>query len=226
MLDFATTGNNIYGSSWIGPPGTQLDRGSQTMALTLLISAISLENDTVPNPTNPPTESAKSTEMPPIDKRHNTAAIVGGSVGGGLFLLSLGIGVWLLLRHHHRLQQRQQAAGGDESQISSVWTTRDGSDAVSGPSVRTNGTIEPWFPPQNHRHLGGATTSSSSRRDTISTSTSEGIFTSSQLTTEIRALRVQNLLLQERILEEECGPPPSYSGGPGQIEQHSREKGR
>ncbi|KAF5338856.1 hypothetical protein D9758_015561 [Tetrapyrgos nigripes] len=71
ILEQATTGQtNIYGSSWVGPPYSTFNAENQTTAISGLLAAIPLTNDTLPN-----TDGDG-------DDGSNIGPIVGGVIGG------------------------------------------------------------------------------------------------------------------------------------------------
>ncbi|KAJ8074471.1 hypothetical protein PM082_015372 [Marasmius tenuissimus] len=237
LLDSATAGSNIYGGSWIGPPGTQLDPSNQTSALTVLISAITLENTTSSAP--PPVESSDTPPNPDSTSstRSNIGGIVGGAVGGTLFLVGLGVGIWWLLSRRRHRQQAVEAEGTWASyQPVSTGTSSDYSVVSPTPghsnqSDQLLGAI--GGAPQSHqqKHLAPArrlAPTSSSLRSEPSASSDRGISSVNELAAELHALRLQQARLQERIWEEEDGPPPEYfeSMRSPRREQHREGKGR
>ncbi|KAJ7916864.1 hypothetical protein B0H13DRAFT_1870852 [Mycena leptocephala] len=46
VIDLSTSGEDIYGGGWTGPPGSTFSALNQTIAISALLSAISLGNDT------------------------------------------------------------------------------------------------------------------------------------------------------------------------------------
>jgi hypothetical protein len=70
-----SSGTNIYGGSWTGPPGADFSAKNQTTALAALISALGVAT----------TLSSLPSQHPP-----KLAAIVGGTLGG-LAIVGLGL---------------------------------------------------------------------------------------------------------------------------------------
>ncbi|KAK0189338.1 hypothetical protein F5146DRAFT_1199177 [Armillaria mellea] len=116
--------SNIYGLSWTGPPSTSFDGVNQTSALTVLLSAILLDEqpsfDSSDNSTSSaiPTSSVGTSLLPqpsmtssvnpdnPIrsasSAQKNSAGIIAGSVIGRMALLAGLIIVGLFFRKLHR----------------------------------------------------------------------------------------------------------------------------
>ncbi|KAL0063954.1 hypothetical protein AAF712_009144 [Marasmius tenuissimus] len=235
LSDLATAGSNIYGGSWIGPAGTQLDADAQSSALTLLISAIPLQNN-IDGATASTTGSGSA--QPSETQRNdsgstdpNIAAIVGGSVGGTLLFTCLCIAVWLLLRRHRRQREKRQTMEGDYGH--QKYSGRTGSDYTSTPTVPVLQTdrhvsVQSWVrgvhSPRSHRDLDRTRSYVTSHSGTV-TSASESTM-ARELAAEIQALRLQGLRLNERVLEEGAGPPPEYPTSPERTEYYRGEKGR
>ncbi|KAL0063958.1 hypothetical protein AAF712_009148 [Marasmius tenuissimus] len=224
LSDLATNGSSIYGSSWIGPAGTQLDAGAQSAALALLISAIPLQNNT--DSVNAPLTGSGPTQpsgTPPNSSGVSTkdVAIVGGSVGGTLFLTCLGFGMWWLLLRRRRQQKAVDTPGAyKDYQQSLNGTTLDylvvspftehfknRSEQAESPDMRTGGVHQDLK--QDSGHLVASTRlprpPSSHRSNTTS---STGAI--NELVADVRALRLQHSHLQERLWEEDESPPPEY----------------
>ncbi|KAK0216403.1 hypothetical protein IW262DRAFT_215243 [Armillaria fumosa] len=93
--------SNIYGSPWTGPAGTSFDGVAQTLALTVLISAIQL----VDNPTSSASESlsTQSSTQSVSSAKKEFAGIIAGSVVGGITLVAaLIVGAIFLCKLHRR----------------------------------------------------------------------------------------------------------------------------
>ncbi|KAF5338860.1 hypothetical protein D9758_015565 [Tetrapyrgos nigripes] len=108
ILEQATTGQtNIYGSSWVGPPYSTFYGDNQTLAISGLLAAIPLTNDTLP--TNSPSGSDGDGEdgSKNSQSKSNIGPIVGGVVGGIAFL-SLPVGGFFLFRKRQRSRQERQ----------------------------------------------------------------------------------------------------------------------
>ncbi|KAJ7577933.1 hypothetical protein C8J56DRAFT_970024 [Mycena floridula] len=98
LLDLATTGNDIYKDSWLGPPPTEYSPGGQSNAISVLLAGISLQNDTSPSRTSGDTPSS-----PPTPVRHKSlAGPIGGSIVGALVLVAVILGVIFFLRRRKR----------------------------------------------------------------------------------------------------------------------------
>ncbi|KAJ8074466.1 hypothetical protein PM082_015367 [Marasmius tenuissimus] len=231
LSDLATNSSGIYGSSWVGPPETQLNAGAQLTALTLLTGAILLRNDTDDTNTRPagPESTQPRGTLPNSDSGStDIAAIIGGSIGGTLFLFLMcsGIGIWWL-RRCRRQQKAVDTLGAHKGhQPSANGTTLDylviapfteqsknRSEHVESLEVQTGGvhqdlkqknthTIAPICglgPPPSHR---SNTTSGTDYQGTESTM--------NELVADVRTLRLQHSYLQKRIWEEDKSPPPGY----------------
>ncbi|KAF7288775.1 Glycoside hydrolase family 76 protein [Mycena indigotica] len=107
------SGGDIYGASWIGPPGTTFDVGSQINAIQALISSLAL-NDTASSSTSflfslapaPTVTSSVSPRARPSSEKAKQA--IGGIVGmvlGALVVLAL-IGALLLCWSRKRRYSR------------------------------------------------------------------------------------------------------------------------
>jgi hypothetical protein len=95
-------GDDVYGASWIGPPSSNFLLDNETNALTALVAAIPLHNETL-DPT--PTGTNKTTpNLPNNDSKRspNLGAIAGGVVGGLAFLALLITLVLCLVRRRQR----------------------------------------------------------------------------------------------------------------------------
>ncbi|KAJ6491064.1 hypothetical protein C8R45DRAFT_1213164 [Mycena sanguinolenta] len=89
VIGLATVdGTDIYGQSWTGPPNSSFSGFNQITALGALISAIGLETVTSSLPIVTPSTSPS--------KSNHTPAIVGGTVGGIIFLACILAILWLL----------------------------------------------------------------------------------------------------------------------------------
>ncbi|KAK1225763.1 hypothetical protein PQX77_011282 [Marasmius sp. AFHP31] len=217
LSDLATAGGSIYGGSWVGPPGTQLDSNNQTTALTVLVSAITLEGTTSSVP--PPVESGGTSPGSNTSggTRSSSGAIIGGSVGGVFFLVALGVGVgWLLRRRHWQKGDYQPFSKGATSNYLTVTPftehLKNGNEYAEsqGGAVgarrnlkHENGhlvtPIRRPAPPTSHR----SASTSSSDQGTASVTVNE-------LMAELRDLRLQQSRLLERTREENDSPPPEY----------------
>ncbi|KAJ7577879.1 hypothetical protein C8J56DRAFT_969954 [Mycena floridula] len=104
VLNEATTGNDIYSLSWLGPP-TDYSPDGQNLAISVLLAAISLQNDTTPTQvgaTGVASSTISGTGVPQAqtsDAPHksNAGAIAGGVIGG-LAIIALIIGAFIFLR--------------------------------------------------------------------------------------------------------------------------------
>ncbi|EEB99397.1 hypothetical protein MPER_00934 [Moniliophthora perniciosa FA553] len=119
--------SDVYGPLWKGPPPSAFSGEAQTNALSVLIAAITLRNDTLPgNDTLPdggpidPDGPPKSDDPPIPEEPPNVGAIVGGVIGG-LALVTIIVTVSLMWRRrqlerryaindldHSRAQERQE----------------------------------------------------------------------------------------------------------------------
>ncbi|KAJ7577880.1 hypothetical protein C8J56DRAFT_1112569 [Mycena floridula] len=104
VLDLATAGNNVYNGIWHGDssghplPATYTTDG-QSLAISVLLAGISIQNDTVSTVANGDPASG-SPATPESATRHKSpaGAIAGGIIGGLLFMTLLIGGVLFLQR--------------------------------------------------------------------------------------------------------------------------------
>ncbi|KAJ6491914.1 hypothetical protein C8R45DRAFT_1095984 [Mycena sanguinolenta] len=112
VLDLATaSGSNVYGYEWVGPPSSAFSGVNQTGALSILVGAISLQNDTDPSGASASTDGSTpggptSSGTSPNRKKTPIGAIVGG-VAGGVALLALAAVFVLSRRRRRRRAQRR-----------------------------------------------------------------------------------------------------------------------
>ncbi|KAJ6520988.1 hypothetical protein DFH09DRAFT_1287310 [Mycena vulgaris] len=99
VIDLATSdGTNIYAGNWNGPPSATFLAGNQTSALSALLTAITLRNETA-SPTPPGPLPAPPTPTP--SPRRKLGPILGGILGA-VALLVAGIVMWFILRRRSR----------------------------------------------------------------------------------------------------------------------------
>ncbi|KAJ6544309.1 hypothetical protein B0H19DRAFT_999971 [Mycena capillaripes] len=117
VLDLATSGDsNIYGLAWIGPPSSIFLGAHQTTALSVLISAISLRNDTEPTGSGTSPAAFPSSEVPsnpPPGEASSRASFLGavtGGIVGGVILILVGFGFCFIRRRRHRRAERTEVA--------------------------------------------------------------------------------------------------------------------
>ncbi|ESK83076.1 glycoside hydrolase family 76 protein [Moniliophthora roreri MCA 2997] len=87
-------GTNVYAASWTGPPSSKFSFDNQTNALSMLIAAIPIRNDTLDITSGGPNTPTTGGDRTPFNAR----AIVGGVVGGLAFVALLLILVLYLIR--------------------------------------------------------------------------------------------------------------------------------
>ncbi|KAJ7201221.1 hypothetical protein C8J57DRAFT_1660506 [Mycena rebaudengoi] len=108
ILDLSTTrGTNLYSGSWSGPPSTEFSGWAQTTALRVLLSAISLQNESLPLPTISGSDilpSASNSLLPPSPsgKSSVTGKIVAGTLGGLALIVTLVLSFWTFRRRQLR----------------------------------------------------------------------------------------------------------------------------
>ncbi|KAF7368573.1 Glycoside hydrolase family 76 protein [Mycena venus] len=111
VVDLATVnGTNIYSGSWTGPPSPDFSGNNQTMALAALISAISVDGNSVVSAA-PPTASpppcgefivvGRGRSGSPQRKSEHLTPIVGGALGGIVAVLLL-FALWYLRKRGSR----------------------------------------------------------------------------------------------------------------------------
>ncbi|ESK90375.1 glycoside hydrolase family 76 protein [Moniliophthora roreri MCA 2997] len=94
IRDNATSGDNVYGRSWKGPPSSDFDAYSQAAAAQVLIDGIDLfEDDSSPQETPVPTPGLAPflRTSPPVK------VIIRSTIGGLIFLMLLGAVVYFVL---------------------------------------------------------------------------------------------------------------------------------
>ncbi|KAJ7488249.1 hypothetical protein FB451DRAFT_1391195 [Mycena latifolia] len=110
VIDLATSsGTNIYGASWTGPPSTEFSGFNQTLALAALISAMGVSSDSAApssSSASAPTGTAPVGSSPspnPSKNSHKLGAVLGGVLGA--VAIAVIFGLWLLHRHRSRTHQ-------------------------------------------------------------------------------------------------------------------------
>ncbi|KAK7440630.1 hypothetical protein VKT23_016978 [Stygiomarasmius scandens] len=132
VVELATeNGTNIYGRSWLGPPPSEFSASGQIAALSALIAAIPVINDTLPNEagTSSATSSTATGAAPTSSSKSSTnyPKIVGGVVGGISFILITGIILFFFVRKkHHQNHQLRPFSLISSSQEHSSRTVKGG----------------------------------------------------------------------------------------------------
>ncbi|KAK1231940.1 hypothetical protein PQX77_004933 [Marasmius sp. AFHP31] len=192
VLSFATFGgSNVYGTSYIGPPGDKLEPIAQAAILPVLISGILLGDTPVTSTTSPTPSPTTGTPVSSKNGKQHSA-IIGGVVGGVLFFLLLtGAGLWVL---KGRLRKgRADVEGGNPSVVTPY---------PMGYSSEAKRARDPLNP------LKGQQIVAETRQSQAAVSDQNGIRLSDQL---IRALEAQN----RRDVEDV--PPPDYRSNLGRT---------
>ncbi|THV06328.1 hypothetical protein K435DRAFT_626381, partial [Dendrothele bispora CBS 962.96] len=98
VLDLSTSGgSNIYGSSWVGPLSASFDAENQTVALSMLVNAIALANDTLPSTTTSTISTSTFSSLSTTTSKasslssNKTGPIVGGVLGGLTFIALIAL---------------------------------------------------------------------------------------------------------------------------------------
>ncbi|KAJ7573684.1 hypothetical protein C8J56DRAFT_507793 [Mycena floridula] len=102
VLDLATAGGDVYSESWLGPP-TPYSPDGQSLAISVLLAGMSLQNDTstsIQGGGNS-TSSDNGPDPPQPTHKSSTGAIAGGVIGG-LVLIALLIGALFFIRRRNR----------------------------------------------------------------------------------------------------------------------------
>ncbi|KAK0443426.1 uncharacterized protein EV420DRAFT_1484952 [Desarmillaria tabescens] len=86
-------GSNIYGIPWTGPPSTLFSSDNQTVAISLLLSAIQLADDQASSissdvPTSSATPSPSTSTSSLLPTRKSLAGAIAGGIVGGLAVLA------------------------------------------------------------------------------------------------------------------------------------------
>ncbi|KAJ7260617.1 hypothetical protein C8J57DRAFT_1636635 [Mycena rebaudengoi] len=98
VVDLATVGgSNIYGNSWSGPPSSTYRGQDQTTALSALLGALVVSNDSIPSSSAPSTTSPSTTPEAVHPGKAKAVPIALGVVGGVFFLLAV-LGIWIAKR--------------------------------------------------------------------------------------------------------------------------------
>ncbi|KAJ6552988.1 hypothetical protein B0H19DRAFT_1263414 [Mycena capillaripes] len=112
VVDLATiNGSNIYSGSWSGPPSLSFSPSNQTNALQVLLGAINVDNPPTNIPGSDPSDSKSPvpSTTPSPQKKSKIGPIVGGVLGGLLFLVVVVVAALLLRR---RSRSRADLGGG------------------------------------------------------------------------------------------------------------------
>jgi hypothetical protein len=140
LLDLSTSrGTDIYSGQWTGPPSAVISGENQTVALSLLVNAISLTDDDDQSPTSSLNQSPTSTSLspssvsfpsPPSSHALNIGPIIGGVLGG---LTCILVGFYFLWRHRSQRHYRWQ------SEYLSRYLITPFSDSLRRPSQSASG---------------------------------------------------------------------------------------
>ncbi|EEB98616.1 hypothetical protein MPER_01845, partial [Moniliophthora perniciosa FA553] len=97
-------GSNVYAASWTGPPSSNFSFDNQTNALSMLIAAIHIRNDTDITGGGSSTPPTPGDDKPSNRAPSNAGAIVGGVIGGLAFIALLLILILYLIRRRRAKQ--------------------------------------------------------------------------------------------------------------------------
>ncbi|KAK7030968.1 hypothetical protein VNI00_013916 [Paramarasmius palmivorus] len=204
-------GDDVYGASWIGPPFSTFALDNQTNALTALVAAIPLHNETV-DPTPTGTNKTTSPNSPNDDsqKSLNLGAIVGGVVGGLAFLALLITLVLCLLRRRQRKPLSNLDASADVTETSPTQTSG------TLPRINHEKKVRPDHPRTPSQHLESpsisvAQESAPSDRSSTQVSSTQGTGTTrfGSVPTELLVRLLNDRLQPARWREDE--EPPEYA---------------
>ncbi|THV06329.1 hypothetical protein K435DRAFT_849126 [Dendrothele bispora CBS 962.96] len=157
VLDFATSGgSNVYGSSWVGPPSSEFSAENQSLALSILVNAITLTNDTLPDTVSSPTStsstgsgtsSSSSSSSSSTTSPSNKAGPIAGGVVGVLAFFAL---IALSMIYLYPFLQRIQHPEGTNTQRKK----RHGQDQSTNPSDTSQVSQKAWRRGNQHQTLG------------------------------------------------------------------------
>jgi hypothetical protein len=129
VVDLATVGgSNIYGNSWLGPPSSTYLGQDQTTALSALIGALVVSNDSIPSSSAPSTASPSVTPTAVHPGKAKAVPIAVGVVGGVFFLLAV-LAIWIAKRRSavRRRGSIQLLTSSGSSQMVDPFTTQTSS---------------------------------------------------------------------------------------------------
>ncbi|KAK1236148.1 hypothetical protein PQX77_000619 [Marasmius sp. AFHP31] len=102
IRDRATSGNNLYGRSWVGPPNSTFDLYNQAAAAQILMDGIDifeLNNSITPSPSDSPLPSV------PATSKLSAEAIAGIATGSVTFLFLVAFTILCAIRRQRRGEQ-------------------------------------------------------------------------------------------------------------------------
>ncbi|KAJ6560643.1 hypothetical protein DFH09DRAFT_1279584 [Mycena vulgaris] len=235
ILDLSTSGDSdIYGGPWIGPPSSSFSGGAQTLALSGLIAAISLRNDTAGAGISSSTSASATAASipgpsaslaPGKSKSPPIGAIVGGVVGG-VAILAVFLIIWIIFR-----RRRYSRATFPPHSPPTMFVGQPATPGPASASVLSASTLIVPSPPvspqefnngKHSRYLSPSTASSSGppfvvANSTDSTQAALGVLEAGQRneTVPLRSsalptqelVRLLNQRLQNQEWEEEEAPP-------------------
>ena len=137
MVSLARSPNSDrYSPKWMGPAVDQQLPWGQLAALDVLTSSIGLELSLPPPPPSPSAPPAPS-GLPPNENAgpspensHHKAAIIGGTIGGLVFLVIAALLIFLMIRHRRKnlTQKSNSNLGSRHSRRPILETVRGGFD--------------------------------------------------------------------------------------------------
>ena len=140
MVNSARSPNSDrYSPNWLGPAIDQPLPWGQLAALDVLTSSIGLDLSLPPSSPSPPSPSAPPAPsgLPPNENAgpspensHHKAAIIGGTIGGLVFLVIAALLVFFMIRHRRKtlIQKSNSNLGSRHSRRPIPETVRGGFD--------------------------------------------------------------------------------------------------
>ncbi|KAK1233565.1 hypothetical protein PQX77_003251 [Marasmius sp. AFHP31] len=200
--------NNIYSASWAREqPASDFSFEQQTNALSILVAAISIRNDT--NPPEPPKPPEPSPG--PYTARPGAAVIAGVVVAAAVVLFSAGLVTWLIRRRNLRRSVSTDGGLGLTHDPIDVYISTSGHPHRKSKSGgRKEGER---LPDGITSQLGGAPENQLTDEDATSNVVRRGVRGPDNSIPTADLVRVLNQRLREREWRQDEPPPDYFSEG-------------